>query len=110
AERSLSFRTVRVDRSGSPCSCSWGTAMSSLGLVTKLALRMKRRKTVSVTPAMGARMVAGEMRTLPIWTDSGTFAPWGTATVAIGFSQNLCISSDYFTMGDAEARRKEKVE
>src|SRR5580658_6872345 len=29
-------------------------------------LRMKRRNTVSVTPAMGARTVAGAIRTLPI--------------------------------------------
>ena len=29
-------------------------------------LRMKRRKTVSVTPAMGARTVAGAIGTLPI--------------------------------------------
>src|SRR5438270_682594 len=35
-------------------------------------LRMKRRKTVSVTPAMGARTVAGEMVTLPILRTLGT--------------------------------------
>jgi hypothetical protein len=29
-------------------------------------LRMKRRKTVSVTPAMGARTVAGSIVRLPI--------------------------------------------
>src|ERR1051326_1678965 len=40
----------------------------------KLAFLIKRRKTVSVTPAMGARIVAGAMRTLPIWTDCGTVA------------------------------------
>src|SRR5690348_1810190 len=34
--------------------------------------RMKRRKTVSVTPAMGARTVAGEMVTAPNRTDCGT--------------------------------------
>jgi len=33
---------------------------------------MNRRKTVSVTPAMGASTVAGEIRTDPIWTESGT--------------------------------------
>jgi hypothetical protein len=33
---------------------------------------MKRRNTVSVTPAIGARTVAGEMRTPPIRTDDGT--------------------------------------
>src|SRR5665811_2000695 len=35
-------------------------------------LRIKRRKTVSVTPAMGARTVAGEMVTLPIMRLDGT--------------------------------------
>src|SRR5579885_3655837 len=35
-------------------------------------LRMKRRKTVSVTPAIGARTVAGAIRTEPNWTESGT--------------------------------------
>src|SRR4029077_13103576 len=34
--------------------------------------RMKRRKTVSVTPAMGARTVAGAICTSPIFTRSGT--------------------------------------
>jgi hypothetical protein len=33
---------------------------------------MKRRKTVSVTPAMGARTVAGEMVTFPIESEVGT--------------------------------------
>lgn len=32
---------------------------------------MKRRKTVSVTPAMGARTVAGAMRTLPMLNEVG---------------------------------------
>jgi hypothetical protein len=32
---------------------------------------MKRRNTVSVTPAMGARTVAGERRTLPMLKDAG---------------------------------------
>src|ERR1017187_8071016 len=35
-------------------------------------LRMKRRKTVSVTPAMGARTVAGEMVTVPMVRLAGT--------------------------------------
>jgi hypothetical protein len=35
-------------------------------------LRMKRLKTVSVTPAIGANTVAGAMRTFPIATDDGT--------------------------------------
>ena len=33
---------------------------------------MKRRKTVSVTPAMGARTVAGEMVTVPMARLAGT--------------------------------------
>src|SRR5689334_3040313 len=35
-------------------------------------LRMKRRKTVSVTPAMGAKTVAGEIVTVPICKSFGT--------------------------------------
>jgi hypothetical protein len=34
-------------------------------------LRIKRRKTVSVTPAMGARTVAGPIFTGPIWSVRG---------------------------------------
>ena len=41
-------------------------------------LRMKRRKTVSVTPAIGASTVAGAIRTVPIVSEEGT----GTACVA----------------------------
>jgi hypothetical protein len=33
---------------------------------------MKRRKTVSVTPAMGASTVAGAISTPPIRTEAGT--------------------------------------
>ena len=33
---------------------------------------MKRRKTVSVTPAMGARTVAGEIVTVPMMRNEGT--------------------------------------
>jgi hypothetical protein len=40
--------------------------------------RIKRRKTVSVTPAMGASTVAGAIRTFPMVKDEGT----GTARVA----------------------------
>jgi hypothetical protein len=35
-------------------------------------LRMNRRNTVSVTPAIGASTVAGEILTPPISTDAGT--------------------------------------
>src|SRR2546423_11931776 len=45
-------------------------------------LRMKRRKTVSVTPAMGARTVAGVMGTLPIKRRTGTGARGGASRTA----------------------------
>src|SRR4051812_48488732 len=53
---------------------------------------MKRRKTVSVTPAIGARRVAGAISTLPMRTDCGTTAPAG-ARFSTGFSQNFCTVS-----------------
>src|SRR5436190_14652349 len=40
-------------------------------------LRMNRRNTVSVTPAIGASTVAGEIVTLPIFNDGGTTAGVG---------------------------------
>src|ERR1700741_5285892 len=43
----------------------------------KDAFLMKRRKTVSVTPAIGARTVAGAMRTLPMRSSAGTLASAG---------------------------------
>jgi hypothetical protein len=46
---------------------------------------MKRRKTVSVTPAMGARTVAGEMVTVPIVRLDGTgFRDLGSVTLEVG--------------------------
>src|ERR1700677_3579074 len=51
-------------RRASPLSCPLKT----------LALRMKRRNTVSVTPAIGARTVAGATNTLPISIEAGTRA------------------------------------
>src|SRR5690349_22523083 len=68
-----------------------GGSITSWALRTKLAWRMKRRKTVSVTPAMGASTVAGAMETLPICRDSGTRASSGTVIELAGFSQNLRI-------------------
>ena len=41
------------------------------------AFLMKRRKTVSVTPAMGASTVAGAMRTQPMHNSAGTLAVAG---------------------------------
>jgi len=63
-------------------------------------LRMKRRKTVSVTPAMGASTVAGAISTLPICKRSGTAKRAGPVLSAAeetpapplpvpGLSQNL---------------------
>src|SRR5664279_1747304 len=55
-------------------------------------LRMKRRKTVSVMPAMGARTVAGRISTVPRVTDAGTRTPGG-ATRSAGLSKNLGTDS-----------------
>src|SRR5437762_3134056 len=55
-------------------------------------LRMNRRKTVSVTPAMGASTVAGAISTPPIETCGGTGTAgvgMADAPVATGVSQYL---------------------
>jgi hypothetical protein len=54
-------------------------------------LRMNRRKTVSVTPAMGASTVAGEIVTEPIWSERGTRACLETVepSESAGLSQNF---------------------
>jgi len=55
-------------------------------------LRMKRRNTVSVTPAMGAKTVAGSIGTFPIITRAGTVATARATPLASafnGFSQYL---------------------
>src|SRR6266852_5118690 len=66
--------------------------------------RMKRRKTVSVTPAMGARTVAGEMVTAPNRTDSGTgicSARAGTpAPISLELSQNFRTNLFYASEQD----------
>src|SRR5690348_2297039 len=36
--------------------------------------RIRRRKTVSVTPTMGASTVAGSIRVLPIWNPDGNIS------------------------------------
>src|SRR5271165_2483754 len=53
-------------------------------------LRMKRRKTVSVMPAIGASTVAGRISTPPSETDAGTRAAAGAVRSA-GLSKNLLI-------------------
>ena len=55
-----------------------------------LALRMNRRNTVSVTPAIGANTVAGATSTPPISIDAGT-----RATAGMLFSRGL---SQFFFM------------
>src|SRR6185503_4432437 len=62
------------------------TSAESDSRLNKLALRMKRRKTVSVTPAIGASIVAGATGMPPIETHAGTRALAGIAC-SIGLSQ-----------------------
>src|SRR5882672_2816489 len=66
-------------------------------------LRMKRRKTVSVTPAMGARTVAGEIATAPIFRVSGTRVAGVVTPALAGLSQNLRTWSFYREAGACEA-------
>src|SRR5581483_8623957 len=58
--------------------------------------RMKRRKTVSVTPAMGASTVAGRISTPPSDTEAGTWRLTAIASPFAGVSQYLRIAP-YFT-------------
>src|SRR5215467_14498192 len=51
--------------------------------------RIKRRNTVSVTPAMGANTVAGEIVTAPIRTCAGTIVCASGAAAETGLSQNF---------------------
>ena len=54
---------------------------------------MKRRNTVSVTPAIGASTVAGVMRTLPMVKECGT-----TRELAIGSGAKVTeLSQNFFT-------------
>src|SRR5581483_12406339 len=52
-------------------------------------LRMNRRNTVSVTPAIGASTVAGRISTPPSDTDAGTWPPTSAPPSLTGFSQNF---------------------
>src|ERR1700758_1990252 len=58
-------------------------------------LRIKRRNTVSVTPAMGASTVAGASLTPPSWNDIGTGACGRLLSAETGFSQRFCIALLY---------------
>src|ERR1700722_8066877 len=66
------------------------TSASAASGANLLAFLMKRRKTVSVTPAIGASTVAGAIRTSPIVNSAGTRASAGMVLVA-GLSQNFCM-------------------
>src|SRR5438045_8616037 len=58
---------------------------------------MKRRRTVSVTPAMGARMVAGAMRSAPKFTDAGTSGAPLIGRSMTEFSQYLRMAAFILT-------------
>src|SRR5690349_4765327 len=58
--------------------------------------RIKRRNTVSVTPAIGASTVAGRISTPPSVTEAGTWRLTATASPLAGPSQYLRIAP-YFT-------------
>ena len=69
---------------------AWSESLhrESAAVVNKLAWRMKRRKTVSVTPAMGASTVAGATITVPRRISAGTRASAGMAC-SLGLSQSF---------------------
>src|SRR5205085_717840 len=87
-------------------------------------LRMKRRKTVSVTPAMGASTVAGEIRTSPMERLAETVrggAGWRTRVSApqpVEWSQNLrmfgpmleSLYREYVCQGSDQCLRRALVE
>ena len=62
-----------------------------------LALRINRRNTVSVTPAMGASTVAGATVTPPIVTDAGTRAEDGMLCSS-GLSQFFFMETFFMTL------------
>src|ERR1051326_7233260 len=84
---------------------SWAvTSGSAVG--RKLTLRMNLRKTVSVTPAIGASTVAGAMRPAPIWKDDGTCTTGGAgrSTVVSQYLRMmllLCLKSSAFHYRDS---------
>src|SRR6201995_4985065 len=64
-------------------------------------LRMKRRKTVSVTPAMGARTVAGEMLTAPMDSEGGTTCvARAPPPASAAESEAPELSQNFFTVND----------
>ncbi len=71
-------------------------ASASPQAVNRLAWRMKRRKTVSVTPAIGASTVAGATSTVPIRTSAGT-------RVSAGIACSMGLSQSFFTVNPLPA-------
>ena len=73
--RHASLFSVLPQNSGAPGldSETWDS-IPSIPAVNKLAWRINRRKTVSVTPTMGARTVAGATTTGPMRISAGTRA------------------------------------
>ena len=63
-------------------------ALAPPQVVNKLACRINRRNTVSVTPAIGASTVAGVTTTVPRRTSAGTRASAGIAC-SLGLSQSF---------------------
>src|SRR5216684_8142162 len=63
-------------------------------------LRMKRRKTVSVTPAMGARTVAGAIWTVPRETVVGTGFSGAASRARVPAPHELAVelSQNFFTV------------
>jgi hypothetical protein len=76
---------------------------------------MNRRKTVSVTPAMGARTVAGRIVTEPIVSEAGTtraarasrHASAARTLAAPELSQNFFTRLFYLPLSSKSPRRSE---
>src|ERR1700730_1217035 len=76
--------------------------------VNWLAFLMNRRKTVSVTPAIGASTVAGAIFTPPILTLAGTPTFAGIAC-STGLSQYLCMLISVYRDTNPEAAGMHKA-
>src|SRR5271157_5462205 len=68
-------------------------------------LRMKRRKTVSVMPAIGASTVEGRISMVPSVTDEGTRASGGAVRGAglsknLGIGKSVDLDSDFYVGTD----------
>src|ERR1700722_6098908 len=61
-------------------------------------LRMKRRNTVSVTPAMGARTVAGVLVTLPMERLPGTGFSGAASRAKVPAAHDPELSQNFFTV------------